>query len=45
MLIDLMQQFGVTPAETLYVGDREEDRDAAKRAGIRFMWAHEFFAN
>lgn len=44
MLIELVRQFEVTPAETLYVGDREEDRDAAERAGVRFVWAHEFFS-
>jgi D-glycero-D-manno-heptose 1,7-bisphosphate phosphatase len=45
MLLDLMQQFGATPAETLYVGDREEDREAAERAGVRFVQTNEFFAN
>jgi D-glycero-D-manno-heptose 1,7-bisphosphate phosphatase len=43
MLIDLMQQFGVTSVETLYVGDSEDDYEAARRAGIQFMWAQDFF--
>jgi D-glycero-D-manno-heptose 1,7-bisphosphate phosphatase len=45
MLIKLMQQFGATPDETLYVGDRDEDREAARRAGVRFMWAQKFFSS
>lgn len=28
---------------SLFVGDRSEDEECAKRAGIQFMWAHEFF--
>jgi D-glycero-D-manno-heptose 1,7-bisphosphate phosphatase len=45
MLTKLMQQFGASPDETLYVGDRDEDREAARRAGVRFMWAQKFFSN
>jgi D-glycero-D-manno-heptose 1,7-bisphosphate phosphatase len=44
MLMKLMQQFGASPDETLFVGDREEDREAARRAGVRFMWAERFFS-
>lgn len=29
--------------ESLFVGDREEDRLCAERAGIPFQWANEFF--
>ncbi len=43
MLLDIMQKFGVPPAQTLFVGDMEWDREAARRAGVRFMWAKEFF--
>jgi D-glycero-D-manno-heptose 1,7-bisphosphate phosphatase len=43
MLIELMQQFGATPDETLFVGDRDEDREAARRAGVRFISAKRFF--
>ncbi|MFZ5888318.1 MAG: HAD-IIIA family hydrolase [Chloroflexota bacterium] len=43
MLIDLMDALGVTPEETVFVGDRDEDRLAAQAAGVRFMWADEFF--
>lgn len=31
------------PFEVLYVGDREEDRQAAQNAGVAFQWAHIFF--
>lgn len=30
---------------TLFVGDREEDRLAAKDAGVDFQWAHDFFGD
>lgn len=29
----------------LYVGDRQEDHDAARDAGVSFQWAHVFFTN
>lgn len=29
----------------LYVGDREEDRQAAQDAGVPFQWAHIFFGD
>jgi histidinol phosphatase-like enzyme len=28
---------------SLMVGDREEDRECAERAGIAFQWADDFF--
>jgi D-glycero-D-manno-heptose 1,7-bisphosphate phosphatase len=28
-----------TPQNSLYVGDRPEDEQAAQRAGVRFQWA------
>ena len=43
MLLRLMRRFGASPAETLYVGDMDKDEGAARAAGTRFMWAHEFF--
>lgn len=43
MLLRLMRRFRTTADETLFVGDMERDREAARRAGTRFMWAHEFF--
>jgi D-glycero-D-manno-heptose 1,7-bisphosphate phosphatase len=33
MLIDIMRKFGTAPAQTLFVGDAETDREAAQRAG------------
>jgi D-glycero-D-manno-heptose 1,7-bisphosphate phosphatase len=29
--------------ESLFIGDRPEDEQCAKNAGIKFQWAHEFF--
>lgn len=43
MLLRLMRRFRAEPGETLYVGDMDKDEGAARAAGTRFMWAHEFF--
>lgn len=43
MLLRIMAEAGVAPEETLFVGDLETDREAARRAGVSFKWAHEFF--
>jgi HAD superfamily hydrolase (TIGR01662 family) len=43
MLLSIMDYYGVEPAETLFVGDAEVDREAAARAGTAFMWASELF--
>ena len=44
MLIQAMQDAGTAPHETLFVGDREDDRGAAQSAGCAFGWANDFFA-
>jgi HAD superfamily hydrolase (TIGR01549 family) len=43
MLLRIMQALEVGPEATLYIGDLEIDQEAARRAGVAFMWAHEFF--
>lgn len=43
MLFHCMRQSDVTPDETLMVGDRLEDKEAAERAGCDFVWAWDFF--
>jgi D-glycero-D-manno-heptose 1,7-bisphosphate phosphatase len=43
MLLRLMRRFQAAPEETLFVGDMDRDEGAARAAGTRFMWAHEFF--
>jgi D-glycero-D-manno-heptose 1,7-bisphosphate phosphatase len=43
MLITIMRRAGVSRRDTLFVGDLDKDREAARRAGVRFLWAHEFF--
>jgi D-glycero-D-manno-heptose 1,7-bisphosphate phosphatase len=43
MLLNIMKHFGTAPEQTLYVGDLEVDREAARRAGVAFKWAWDFF--
>ena len=43
MLIELMDSLGFTPVDTLYIGDRDSDQQAAEAAGINFIWAKDFF--
>jgi D-glycero-D-manno-heptose 1,7-bisphosphate phosphatase len=43
MLLKLMHRFRARRDETLFVGDMDRDEEAARRAGVRFLWAHEFF--
>jgi len=43
MLLDLMHRLGYRPEDTTYVGDQESDRQAAEAAGVRFVWASDFF--
>ncbi len=43
MLHRILRRFGAAPEEALFVGDLDIDREAARRAGIEFEWAREFF--
>ena len=43
MLEELARGYRVAPANVLYVGDMESDRQAAENFGCDFMWAWEFF--
>jgi len=43
MLNNIMRIYGVRAEEVLYIGDREDDRNAALNAGCDFMWAWDFF--
>lgn len=43
LLMDIMAHFGVAPEETLFVGNAPSDAEAARRAGVRFAWAWDFF--
>ncbi len=44
MLLEWAAELEVSPANILYVGDSESDRQAAQAAGCQFAWADEFFA-
>ena len=43
MLQEAMLQENVSAQDTLMVGDRPEDEQAAQNAGAAFMWSDEFF--
>lgn len=43
MLLQAMTDAGVSPQETLFVGDSQDDQGAAKAAGCHFQWARDFF--
>ena len=43
MLNELMSDLGFARENTIMVGDRESDKRAADLAGVRFVWAADFF--
>jgi len=43
MLLKAMSEFNCAPQYTVFVGDMETDRQAAENAGVRFIYAREFF--
>jgi phosphoglycolate phosphatase-like HAD superfamily hydrolase len=43
-LLRLLEHYAVAPEEALFVGDLESDEEAARRAGVAFMRAEQFFA-
>lgn len=42
MLIAAMGDANVSPSDTLFIGDRDEDMQAAQAAGCNFMWAQDW---
>jgi len=42
MLLHIIELAGVSAQNTLYVGDRSEDKAAAEAAGCSFQWANDF---
>lgn len=43
MLLLIMRHYGVTPGATLFVGNADSDREAARRAGTSFAHPRDFF--
>jgi histidinol-phosphate phosphatase family protein len=43
MLLEVLRFYGLLPREMLYIGDRPEDEEVARRTACRFEWAAEFF--
>jgi len=39
----IMEAADARPDQVLYIGDRPEDAEAAKAAGVQFAWADDFF--
>jgi D-glycero-D-manno-heptose 1,7-bisphosphate phosphatase len=44
MLLAIMHHYEIGPADTMFVGNHEVDREAAARAGTAFAWSQDFFA-
>ena len=44
MLLWVVEENGINPREMLFVGNSFDDYNAAKCAGVDFIWAHDFFA-
>lgn len=45
MLVEIMQAAGADAQDTVMVGDRPEDEQAAKNCGVAFQWAKDFFGD
>ena len=43
MLREIMRAAGASAEDTIMVGDQDSDRQAAEAAGVRFVWAADFF--
>ena len=43
MILSLMAEFDAQPENVVFVGDADGDKRAAEAAGIKFIWATEFF--
>jgi D-glycero-D-manno-heptose 1,7-bisphosphate phosphatase len=43
LLLRLLDHYAIQPGEALFIGDLPIDEEAARRAGVPFMWAGEFF--
>ena len=43
MIEYLMDAFGVSKEDTMYIGDLDSDREAAEAVGVTFAWAKDFF--
>jgi histidinol-phosphate phosphatase family protein len=43
MFLDLAAEYEIDLEVSLHVGDSQKDREAARAAGVRFVWTHEFF--
>jgi histidinol-phosphate phosphatase family protein len=42
-ILDALERFGARPQNCVFVGDRDTDQQAARAAGVPFVWAWKFF--
>jgi histidinol-phosphate phosphatase family protein len=42
-VLSALARFAAQPADCLFVGDQDTDRQAAEAAGVPFVWARDFF--
>lgn len=43
MILDIMDELQFSADQTIFVGDRPDDKLAAQAAGVKFVWANNFF--
>jgi|WetSurMetagenome_2_1015567.scaffolds.fasta_scaffold1038296_2 phosphoglycolate phosphatase-like HAD superfamily hydrolase len=43
MILEIMEELGFSPKDTIMVGDTRVDRKAARAARVRFVCARKFF--
>ena len=43
MLLDAMREADIEKGAAIFIGDRDSDKEAAEKAGVRFYWAEEYF--
>jgi D-glycero-D-manno-heptose 1,7-bisphosphate phosphatase len=45
MLLAIVEHYGLTSSEALFVGNEPVDQQAAENAKMRFAWSHELFGS
>lgn len=45
MILEIMDELKFPPVDTYMVGNKQDDENAARSAGVTFYWAKKFFGN